>query len=57
MEKRKAELIHSFGKDEAIVETLMVGTNQDIMIILTTKGVYKLHLNNTGTATVRAIKP
>lgn len=57
MEKRKAELIHSFGKDEAIVETLMVGTNQDIIIILTTKGVYKLNLTSTGTATVRAIKP
>lgn len=54
MEQRKAELIHTFEKDEEIVETVLMD-NVNVLIILTTKAVYKLDLSGRTTASIRAI--
>jgi hypothetical protein len=57
MHKRRAELIHKFRKGEHIVETMIMGEEEDVLIILTNKGVYKVDLTNKVVVNLREIKP
>jgi hypothetical protein len=55
--RRKAQLIHKFSKGETIIDTVLMGDNEDVLIILTNKGVYKVDTKIAGKATVSAIRP